>query len=168
VEYATILTEVAAAVADQMRRAPGQFGADTETTLRAAGSATAVEYLRAQQLRTRLADAFAEVFASVDVLATPATACTAPPVTADAIRDGLVDEALGTRLTSYTFPASLVGLPATSVPVGVDRWGLPVGLQLVGPPGGEATVLRMAAHFEAHGLAIPPPSRVWHVPVRQP
>jgi Raf kinase inhibitor-like YbhB/YbcL family protein len=84
VEYATILTEVAAAVADQMRRAPGQFGADTETTLRAAGSATAVEYLRAQQLRTRLADAFAEVFASVDVLATPATACTAPPVTADA------------------------------------------------------------------------------------
>jgi amidase len=43
-----------------------------------------------------------------------------------------------------TFVLSLAGLPIASVPAGLDREGLPVGLQVVGPPGGEEAVLALA------------------------
>ena len=53
-----------------------------------------------------------------------------------------------------TFAFSLVDVPAISVPCGLTASGLPVGLQMVGPPGQDAAVLAAAAAFErAHGWA---------------
>ncbi|MCY3981904.1 MAG: amidase family protein, partial [Alphaproteobacteria bacterium] len=49
----------------------------------------------------------------------------------------------------FTVPASLAGLPAISVPAGLDHTGLPLGLQLIGRPFDEATVLRAAKALEA-------------------
>jgi len=48
-----------------------------------------------------------------------------------------------------TYAFSLLGLPALSVPCGFTRDGLPIGLQIIGPPRHEAAVLRAAAAFEA-------------------
>jgi aspartyl-tRNA(Asn)/glutamyl-tRNA(Gln) amidotransferase subunit A len=48
----------------------------------------------------------------------------------------------------YTIPASLSGLPAISVPCGFSALGLPIGLQLVGRPFEESTVLRAAYAYE--------------------
>jgi aspartyl-tRNA(Asn)/glutamyl-tRNA(Gln) amidotransferase subunit A len=54
-------------------------------------------------------------------------------------------------------PASLAGIPALSVPCGLAS-GLPVGLQLLGRPFDEATILRLARGYEAAaGLALVPP-----------
>jgi aspartyl-tRNA(Asn)/glutamyl-tRNA(Gln) amidotransferase subunit A len=64
------------------------------------------------------------------------------------------EEIAGRKVTrlgwlAFTFPLSLIGYPAASVPCGWTREGLPVGLQIVAPRWAEALVLRAAAAFEA-------------------
>ena len=54
---------------------------------------------------------------------------------------------LGVGNWLYTTPWNLAGLPAASVPFGSDQ-GLPLGLQIVAPAGGRATVLALAAQIE--------------------
>ncbi|RVX10350.1 Fatty acid amide hydrolase [Vitis vinifera] len=51
-------------------------------------------------------------------------------------------------LMRFVVAANLLGLPAISVPVGYDKQGLPIGLQLIGRPWGEASILRLASAVE--------------------
>jgi aspartyl-tRNA(Asn)/glutamyl-tRNA(Gln) amidotransferase subunit A len=93
-------------------------------------------YLRAQKVRTLIRRDFERAFETCDLVATP-TAPTLPfrigEKTADPLQMYLAD--------IFTVPASLAGIPGLSVPAGpVD--GLPVGLQLLGRPWGEADLLR--------------------------
>jgi aspartyl-tRNA(Asn)/glutamyl-tRNA(Gln) amidotransferase subunit A len=110
-------------------------------------------YVRAQKVRTLIARDFDAAFATCDVVATPTTP-------APAFRLGeKVDDPLQMYLADiFTVPANLAGIPALSVPCGLVA-GLPVGLQLLGRAFDEATLLRVAAAFEArtgHHRARPP------------
>lgn len=51
----------------------------------------------------------------------------------------------------YTVPVNIAGLPALSMPCGLDKMGLPVGVQLIGPAFGEQTILNIAYAFEKAG-----------------
>jgi aspartyl-tRNA(Asn)/glutamyl-tRNA(Gln) amidotransferase subunit A len=99
-------------------------------------------YLRAQRVRTLLRRDFEEAFRSVDVIAAPVS----PTV---AFRLGeKIDDPLSMYLADvFTLPSSLAGVPALSVPCGLAG-GLPVGLQLIGPPLEEARLCAVAAAFE--------------------
>ena len=92
---------------------------------------------------------FDELFARHDLLALPTTATTAFPIEQNPRRiDGTeVHPAWG--YTPFCLHANLTGRPAASIPCGFDADGLPVGLMLVGRHGGEETVLRASAAFEA-------------------
>jgi aspartyl-tRNA(Asn)/glutamyl-tRNA(Gln) amidotransferase subunit A len=58
----------------------------------------------------------------------------------------------------FTIPSDLSGTPAISIPCGLSADGLPIGFQIMGPPRGEATVLRAAYALEqAIGFAARPP-----------
>jgi aspartyl-tRNA(Asn)/glutamyl-tRNA(Gln) amidotransferase subunit A len=103
----------------------------------------ASELLRAQQVRTLVSNSFAAAFGSVDVIATPSTGIPAPLYRADAFSDGETDQATIDRLIAFTTAGNLAGIPAISVPCGLLR-GLPVGLQLLGPPRAEARLLAVA------------------------
>ena len=99
-------------------------------------------YLQAQRVRRLISDEFARAFEAVDLIAGPTTPTPAFPIgqkTNDPIAMYLND--------IYTISANLAGLPALSIPCGFVG-GLPVGLQLAGPPLGEVALLKAAHHFQ--------------------
>jgi aspartyl-tRNA(Asn)/glutamyl-tRNA(Gln) amidotransferase subunit A len=110
-------------------------------------------YLKAQKVRTLIRQEFDEAFKSYDVLVAPTAPTTAFPIGAK------TDDPYAMYLNDVcTLPVNIAGLPGISVPCGfVD--GLPVGLQIIGRPFDEATVLRVARSYErAAGLGILRPS----------
>lgn len=84
----------------------------------------------------------------IDVLLTPALAATPPPAHRYASRSWLSNVVASMRFAPYAAPWNVAGLPAVVVPMGVREDGLPVGVQLVGPPGAELTLLAVAGQLE--------------------
>src|SRR5262249_44920781 len=81
-------------------------------------------------------------FKAIDLLLLPTTTTTVPTVEASRGRP----QALSAANTMF---ANYFGLPAISMPCGVDRHDLPVGLQIIGKPWSDRTVLRLAQRFDA-------------------
>ncbi|EWY41886.1 glutamyl-tRNA(Gln) amidotransferase [Skermanella stibiiresistens SB22] len=100
-------------------------------------------YLKAQQVRTRIAQDFEEAYKLCDVILTPTA-----PSTAFAIGEKMDDPIAMYLNDVFTVPASLAGLPGISVPAGLASDGLPLGLQILGRPFDEATVLKVAGVLE--------------------
>jgi aspartyl-tRNA(Asn)/glutamyl-tRNA(Gln) amidotransferase subunit A len=100
-------------------------------------------YLKAQKVRTLIARDFDSAFARVDAILAPTT-----PAAAFAFGDKGSDPIAMYLNDVLTGPASLAGLPAISVPAGISAEGLPLGLQVIGRPFDEPTVLRAAAVVE--------------------
>jgi aspartyl-tRNA(Asn)/glutamyl-tRNA(Gln) amidotransferase subunit A len=110
-------------------------------------------YIKAQKVRTRILRDFEQAFETVDLLLAPTTPNAAFPI------GEKLDDPIQMYLNDmFTVPANLAGLPGISVPAGLSAGGLPLGLQLIGRPFDEATVLRAAAVLEAAAGfdAVPP------------
>ena len=111
-------------------------------------------YRQAQKVRTLIARDFTEAFEKVDVLLTPTA-----PSAAFAIGDKMDDPVAMYLNDVFTVPASMAGLPAISVPAGLDGDGLPLGLHLIAKPFDEVTLFRAASALEqAAGFDARPPS----------
>jgi aspartyl-tRNA(Asn)/glutamyl-tRNA(Gln) amidotransferase subunit A len=148
----TILAAEATAYHDRrLRESANGYGEDTAATLTAGRMITAVDYITAQRLRTAVARRWKEVFSTVDVLIAPTVSAPAARYGADVVvyPDGHREPVL-TAYARLNFPADFTGLPALSVPSGFSREGLPVGIQIIGRPFDETTVLRVG---HAHQVA---------------
>tara|TARA_B100001248_G_scaffold197112_1_gene151631 strand:+ start:262 stop:1722 length:1461 start_codon:yes stop_codon:yes gene_type:complete len=100
-------------------------------------------YLKAQKVRRLIKNDFDEAFKNVDTILTPTT-----PSSAFAIGEN-IDDPIAMYLNDVlTVPANLAGLPAISIPAGYDQNNLPLGLQLIGKPFDEQTVLNNAFAIE--------------------
>lgn len=110
---------------------------------------TADDIFEAQRARTRLYHSMRVFLEGFDVLAVPVVGITAQPVEQEypAQVDG-VDMADYLEWLRFSFLAPTTGLPAISMPAGFNDDGLPVGLQLIGPPRGEARLLQVALAVE--------------------
>ena len=110
-------------------------------------------YGQAQKVRTLIIQDYAAAFAGVDVLVSPTS-----PTTAFRIGEK-ADDPMAMYLNDiFTIPANLAGVPAISVPCGLDAGGLPIGLQLTAPALDESTLFRAAAALESDlGLDLRPP-----------
>jgi aspartyl-tRNA(Asn)/glutamyl-tRNA(Gln) amidotransferase subunit A len=100
-------------------------------------------YLQAQRVRALIARDFKQAFEKVDLLLTPTA-----PTPAFAAGEKMDDPIAMYLNDVFTVPASLAGLPGISVPAGLSSDGLPLGLQLIGKPFDEATVVRGARALE--------------------
>jgi aspartyl-tRNA(Asn)/glutamyl-tRNA(Gln) amidotransferase subunit A len=100
-------------------------------------------YLKAQKVRTLLAQDFREAFKTVDAIVTP----TSP--TAAFKLDEKIDDPLAMYLADiYTVTADLAGIPGISIPCGETKERLPIGLQILGKHFDESTILRVAHAHE--------------------
>ena len=111
---------------------------------------TATDVARAEALRTQLYRRWQNFFASHDVVITPTITISPRPWTElyPAEIDGVATKSYFHWL-ALAYAVTLAGHPAVSLPVGLDRTGMPFGLQIVGPRGGDAYVLGVAASLEA-------------------
>lgn len=124
------------------------YGDDIRPLLLAGLFIPAVEYLQALRVRRIIRRQWAAVFSQVDCLLTPTT-----PVVATKFGQQTADLPGGEKplVRAYldlTLPFNLTGHPAISVPCGQSSDGLPIGMQLVGQPFGEATILRAAHQYQ--------------------
>lgn len=145
--YSTILTAEAYAYhRDRARAHPDQYQAETLRRIQSGARIEAAAYEESRRdLERRRRDLRA--FESVDLLITPTTPV--PPFTiADLVADPATLRNKEVITLRNTRPFNLLGLPTISVPCGFTREGLPVGLQITGPHGGEVAVLRLAYAYE--------------------
>ena len=113
-------------------------------------------YTQAQKVRTLIARDFEAAWEKCDVLLTPTA-----PSAAFALGEKQADPLAMYLNDVFTVPASLAGLPAMSVPGGVDAAGLPLGLQIIGKPLDEQTVLDAALAIEERAGFVARPQAWW-------
>jgi len=101
-------------------------------------------YKKAQQLRTLFRQDFHHAFTQCDALLAPVA-----PTPAFRLGERLADPLQMYLADVFTIPVNLAGLPALSVPCGLTRQELPIGLQMIAPPFREDLLLQVAAAFEA-------------------
>jgi len=138
-----MLAEGYAFHAARVRETPQLFQPPVLGRLRGGEAVSTATYINRRRELDQLRRAAPSLFAHVDLLVTP----TIPSLPIPIVQ--AQDDQAGTALFARnTRPFNAYGLPAVSVPCGFAKNGLPIGLQIVGPPWGEEAVLRLAHAFE--------------------
>jgi aspartyl-tRNA(Asn)/glutamyl-tRNA(Gln) amidotransferase subunit A len=109
---------------------------------------TGVQYVRAQQVRALVRAEVDGALSRRDVLLAPTAPITAARVGEREVTVGTATTDVRSALIRFTRPINFSGHPACSVPCGFSRGGLPIGMQLIGRPFDEATVLRAADAYQ--------------------
>ena len=136
--------------ATRLRQIPTQLHGKLDPGFRAAAekglAITLADYAKAYEAKSKLARDMALWHGKYDLLLTPVTPTAAPPV------ETLYNSAAFPRWTKgapYTLPFNLTGAPAASMPAGLTKAGLPVGIQIVGPARADHLVLKAMRAFES-------------------
>ncbi|WP_158923414.1 amidase [Acidisphaera sp. S103] len=139
-----------AAHLDKVRNTPDRVGPNVRANVEEGLRYNAEDISRAFAIQTALYHRWQSFFGQYDVILTPSIT-----ISPRSWRELYPAEIDGKRTRTYfhwlamAYAVTVVGHPAVSLPVGVDRNGMPFGLQIVGPRGGDALVLRVAAELEA-------------------
>lgn len=153
VGYLTIGCESFASQIHHWRARRHLMGEDLRLSFAVLGGIEASEFLDAQRVRTAIRAEAARVLGEVDVIAIPTTATTAPKISKRERGQAFADTAAIDAMCRFAFLGNLTGLPAGTAPVGTDRDGLPIGLQIVGDAWAEDVVIGVLAHLERIGVA---------------
>lgn len=150
-EYALTIIDTAETTTvhhHQLRTRAHDYGDDVRVLLEAGALPSAVDYLRAQQVRARIRADLAQTFTHVDGLLGPTMPIRVPHVGQDTIELNGRQVPVIDNLIRLLGPANLVGLPSLSMPCGLVD-GLPAGLQIITAAGDEQTAVNIAAAYEA-------------------
>src|SRR5712692_4606704 len=131
---------------EYVSKSPELYQAQTLKRIQAGADVTASAYIQARHQLEQIRRSVAQVFETVDLLITP-TSCVPSLAIADLLDPNTLREKELLMLHN-TRPFNMLGLPTVSVPCGFTRADLPIGMQITGPPGGEAAVLRLAYAYE--------------------
>lgn len=131
------------------------FGADVLALLDQGRLIPATDYVNAQRLRRRIRREFAALWRDVDCIVAPATPAPAPAIGQSTVNLGGEEEDVRLAATRLARGINVLGAPAVSLPCGITRERLPIGLQIIGPEFTETTLLRVAAALEDAGAGVP-------------
>lgn len=151
--YLSIGLETYASLKEVRETKLDRLGHDLQLLLLGLSTFDSDDYIDGQRLRSALRLEIAEALRAVDVLALPTTASAAPRIDDREATEGFADPAALSAACRYAFIGNLTGIPCGTAPVGIDRDGMPVGLQILGDAWDEAAVLQVLAHLERTGAA---------------
>ncbi len=143
-----LLPEATAVHRQRLKTRRADIGPDVLALLDQGQFVLATDYLDAQRRRRQLVENLAKLLDGVDVIVTPATPITAPKIGDATVDIGGRPEDARLAATRFVRALNMAGVPALSVPCGVDSRGLPIGLQIFGRAFDEATVLLIGHCFE--------------------
>ncbi|MEV0264229.1 amidase [Streptomyces sp. NPDC050617] len=148
-QWGLLVPEATAYHQETLRAVPELYSEDVRLLLEAGEFMPATDYIRAQRARTLMRDGWHELLKDVDVVAAPTVTSTAARADEPLLHwaDGS-EEPVSESYVRLSAPANLTGLPSLSVPVGRDAQGLPIGMQLIGRPLEEATLIRFGGAYE--------------------
>ena len=127
---------------DRLKEHPEMFGEDIRRRLEDGAKTTSTEYILARRTQAEVRKRCELFFDSYDLLITPTT-----PIAAPTIEGNDAVEQAG-RLTRFTAPFNLTGLPALSLPCGFTKEGLPIGMQIVAAAWKDSKVLNAGYAYE--------------------
>jgi aspartyl-tRNA(Asn)/glutamyl-tRNA(Gln) amidotransferase subunit A len=150
--FVTWYTDSFSHVKKDVQSHPQVFGQFVRTLVRLGALFTSDDYVQAQRVRTIIRREFAENFKNVDLMLVPTTpkphfamnALEDDPNYNEFIRHGM------DNIIYFLSPFNATGLPAMSIPSGFSSMGMPVGMQLVGKPFDEPTMLRAGYTYQQH------------------
>ena len=152
----TITSEMCEAIASDFDEHFDDYNLETLLVSTTGYSTTGVQYVAAQKQRTRSIESLKEIFKQVDCIVTPGTACVAPKIPKEALAKGESDLVTSGHLMKYALLGNFTGIPGVVVPVGYDKEGLPISLQIMGRWWEEHVILRVA-HAVENGVEYKPP-----------
>jgi aspartyl-tRNA(Asn)/glutamyl-tRNA(Gln) amidotransferase subunit A len=150
VEFGLCVPEASAYHQGMLRERGEHYTDDVRVLLEAGEVVLATQYIKALRVRTLVKEAFKQAFDGLDAMLCPTLPATAAGVSQEGFtfpsgaQKSVIDAYVG-----HSAPANVTGLPALSVPCGFDDDGLPVGLQIIGRPFDECTVLRIGQAYES-------------------
>ncbi len=146
--FAIVAAEALAYHEEWMKSRPDDYGQDVRDRLRQGAFVSATQYLKAQRARQVIRNEVDTLLANHDVLIAATTPIVATPVgQAEVTVEGDRHD-VRSSLMRLTRVFNLSGHPVCSVPCGFTVAGLPMGMQIVGRPFDEATVLRVADAYQ--------------------
>lgn len=146
--FVTTAGEAAAYNYEGMKKYPEAYPKDVRVLLSTGLLSSTAQYEKAQQARRKLVEGLQKAFTEVDVLLGPTAPMTAPKISS---KPGAQSLEVVQKCTPFTVPANLAGIPALSVPMGMDKKGLPAGMQFMGPHLSEKKLLQLARAWEETG-----------------
>lgn len=145
---AIAMSEAAAYHQASLRKIPDLFTDETRLLLEAGEVMPATAYINAQRARVAVKNAFLSALRNVDVLVTPTQPSTALKIGQSVSKIGSREESVFGVSARFCAPLNLAGLPAASIPCGMSSDRMPIGLQIIGKPFDESTVLKVADAYE--------------------
>ncbi|MEO9197910.1 MAG: amidase family protein, partial [Antricoccus sp.] len=148
VEFGILVPEASAYHQKLLREKGELYTDDVRVFLDAGELMLATDYIRALRVRTLIQDGWRDMFEGLDAVLAPTLPATAARVGQESFDWG-TEEAVINAYVRTSAPGNLTGLPGLSVPCGFSKAGLPIGLQILGKPFAEPTVLQIGAAYEA-------------------
>ena len=147
-EYAIFCSEASAYHQQRLRERGDLIGDDVRLLLEAGELIYATDYIKALRARTLLQEGWRDLYGQgLDLVVAPTLPNVAANVGQVLFEVGEPEPVINSYVRASA-PGNLTGLPAASVPCGFSDGGLPIGMQLIGKPFAESTVLQAAAAYE--------------------
>jgi aspartyl-tRNA(Asn)/glutamyl-tRNA(Gln) amidotransferase subunit A len=124
------------------------FGPDVLTLLDQGRLIPGADYADAQRLRRIYIREFSKLWSQVDCIFTPCTPTPAPKIGQTTIQIGEATDDVRLTATRFMRAINVLGIPSLAMPCGFSQSGLPLGLQILGAPRSEDTLLKIGAAME--------------------
>jgi aspartyl-tRNA(Asn)/glutamyl-tRNA(Gln) amidotransferase subunit A len=150
-----LLAEAATAHAERLAKHADQYGRSVLDRLRAGQAIQTDAYIHALRRREVIIREFERLFQHVDFYLTPTVQILPPKIGEDEVQVDSTNVNVVAGCTQFTRLGNLTGMPAIALPWGRSTTSLPISIQLMAPPLGEAELLKLAYALEQHSPSVP-------------